>query len=1049
MLEKMIEVALRNRLVVVLLFLVAFCAGLWGFLRLPVDAFPDTTPVQVQINTTAPSLGPEEIEKQLSQPVELAISGLPGLLHVRSISKFGLSQVVAIFEDEMAILDSRQLIMERLATVELPYGIERPELGPISTGLGEVFHYVLRSDNSERGLDDLRTLHDWVVKPELRKVAGVAEVNSWGGLEKQYHVIVSPNDLIKYGLTYGDVATALRENNANIGGGQVVTGGQTLLVHGLGRVSSVQEIADIVITAYRGVPVLVRDVAEVAIGHELRRGAVSAGGKGEAVLGLGFMLMGENSREVTTDLKQALAQVKKTLPEDIILETVYDRTELVDQVIETVKHNLFAGALLVIAVLFLLLGNLRAGLLVAATIPMAMLFAALGMREMGIAASLLSLGAIDFGILVDGSVVMTEANLRRLTERQLQLKRPLTVAERFDSILASSQEVVRPIVFGMGIIVLVFLPVLTLEGIEGKMFKPMAWTLIFALLGALLVAVFLTPILSYQFLPKDLPVHERKLDGWLKRFYGATLQRVLLWRRAFLGGVALILVATLFLIPRLGGEFLPRLSEGSLVVSVVRLAGVSIDESIAYNTQIEKLLLKEFPDEVRHVWSRLGSAEVATDPMGTELTDIFMSLYPREQWRKADNQTELTARVEQALHGLPGIRSVLTQPIELRVNEMLSGIRGDVGIKIYGEDFENLVSLGEQVEHAMLEIAGATDVAVEQITGQPTLQVEVDRQALARHGVAASDVLDMLAAVGTPRVGEVFEGERSFPLVLRLPDAQRQDPEALANTLIPTRSGAILPLKALAEIRQVDRPSTINREWGRRLIKVQVNVRDRDIASFVAEAKAKIAAEVPLPEGYRIEWGGQFENLQRSQQRLMLVVPLTLLLIFVLLYFSLKRLRDVLIIYTGIPLAAVGGIVALYLRGIPFSVSAAIGFIALSGIAVLNGQVMVSAIRGLLKDGLPLAEAVTGAAKQRLVPVLATAVTDAVGFLPMAISVGVGAEVQRPLATVVIGGVLTSTLLTLFVLPCLYLLVGRKARSNKPSLLREAVAGGPVLETGT
>ncbi|MGE4579833.1 MAG: efflux RND transporter permease subunit [Desulfuromonadales bacterium] len=1026
MLEKLIAAALRNRLVVVLCFVLAFAAGLWSLLRLPVDAFPDTTPVQVQINTTAPALGPEEIEMQISQPVELAVSGLPGLVHVRSISKFGLSQVVAIFEDEMPILDSRQLIMERLASVSLPEGIERPELGPISTGLGEVFHYVLRSDHPERTLDELRTLHDWVVKPELRKVPGVAEVNSWGGLEKQYHVIVSPDALIKYNLTYGDVATALRENNANVGGGQVVTGGQTLLVHGLGRVATVDEIAGIVITAYQGAAVKVGDVAEVAIGHELRRGAVSAAGKGEVVLGLGFMLMGENSREVTSDLKLALERVKKALPDDVILETVYDRTELVDQVIDTVKHNLAAGALLVIAVLFLLLGNLRAGLLVAATIPMAMLFAAFGMQEMGIAASLLSLGAIDFGILVDGSVVMTEANLRRLTERQMQLGRQLTPAERFDAILASSQEVVRPIVFGLGIIVLVFLPVLTLEGIEGKMFKPMAWTFIFALLGALVVAIFLSPVLSFQFMPKQLRVEERKVDGWLKSRYGALLEMVLRWRRAFLVAVTVVLVASILLATRLGGEFLPRLSEGSLVVSVVRLAGVSVDESIAYNTEMEKLLLKVFPDEIRHIWSRLGSAEVATDPMGTELTDIFMTLHPRRQWTRADSQADLTARVEEALHGLPGIRSVLTQPIELRVNEMLSGIRGDVGIKIYGENFDTLVSLGEQVEHLLHDIPGAADVAVEQITGQPTLQIAVDRQALSRYGVAARDVLDIIAAVGTPRVGEIFEGERSFPLVLRLPDAQRHDVKALENTLIPTRTGAVLPLGALAEVREVERPSTINREWGRRLIKVQVNVRDRDIASFVDEAKAKIAEGVLLPEGTMIEWGGQFENLERSQKRLMLVVPLTLLLIFVLLYFSLKRLRDVLIIYTGIPLAAVGGIVALHLRGIPFSVSAAIGFIALSGIAVLNGQVLVSAIRNLLADGLPLFEAVTGAARQRLVPVLATAVTDAVGFLPMALSIGVGAEVQRPLATVVIGGVLTSTLLTLFVLPCLYLLVGNR-----------------------
>lgn len=1028
MLDKLIESVLRNRLVVGLLFAVAFAAGTVALLNLPVDAFPDTTPVQVQINTIAPALGPEEIEKQLSLPVELAISGLPGLIHVRSISKFGLSQVVAIFEDEMAILDSRQLIMERLAGVELPDGIGRPELGPISTGLGEVFHYVLRSDNPKRDLAELRTLHDWVVKPQLRKVPGVAEVNSWGGKEKQYHVIVEPNLLVKYALTYDDVATALQENNANVGGGQVITGGQTLLVHGLGRVGSIDEIAAVVITAVDGVPIRVGDVAEVTIDHEIRRGAVSAGGRGEAVLGLGFMLMGENSRDVTMALKEALNTVATALPDDVILETVYDRTELIDQVIQTVEHNLLAGAILVIAVLFLLLGNLRAGLLVAATIPMAMLFAALGMQSLGITASLLSLGAIDFGILVDGSVVMTEANLRRLTARQIELQRTLTTAERLEVILESSREVLRPIIFGMIIIMLVFIPVLTLEGIEGKMFSPMALTFIVALFGALLIAVFLTPVLSYAFLPKKINIRKNVVDAGLKRIYSSALTTVLAWRKLFIGVVIVALIGTLGLSTRLGGEFLPKMSEGSLVVSLVRLAGVSIEESIAYNTRIEQLLIDEFPDEVRTVWSRIGSAEVATDPMGTELTDMFLALYPKEQWSKAENQEQLSQQVAAALEGLPGIRSVLTQPIALRVNEMISGIRGDVGIKIYGDNFDQLVQLGEQVEHVLNGIDGAADVAVEQITGQPTLQIEIDRPVLARYGVAAKDVLDMISAIGTPRVGQVYEGERSFPLVLRLPDTQRHDVVALGNTLIPTRTGAVLPLKELASLTVVDRPSTINREWGRRLIKVQVNVSGRDIATFVAEAQEKVTNGVLLPEGYVMEWGGQFENLQRSQQRLAVVVPITLLLIFILLYFSLKRLSDVLIIYTGIPMAAIGGVVVLYGRGIPFSVSAAIGFIALSGIAVLNGQVLISAIRNQVAEGLALQEAVIVAAKQRLVPVLATAITDAVGFLPMALSLGVGAEVQRPLASVVVGGVLTSTLLTLFVLPALYLMVnGRKS----------------------
>ncbi|PKN13425.1 MAG: CusA/CzcA family heavy metal efflux RND transporter [Deltaproteobacteria bacterium HGW-Deltaproteobacteria-4] len=1034
MFERLIEFSLRNRLLVVLLFVVTFCAGAWSLLHLPIDAFPDTTPVQVQINTIAPALGPEEVERQLTMPVELAVSGLPSLVSVRSISKFGLSQVVATFSDDMPIYDSRQLIMERLAAVELPPGIERPELGPISTGLGEVFHYLLRSDNPQRTLDELRTLHDWVVKPELRKVAGVAEINSWGGVERQYHVIVAPESLIKYGLTLGDISEALQENNANVGGGQVITAGQTLLVHGIGQVTSLEEVGAIVLTSHSGAAVRVRDVAEVRIDHELRRGAVSAQGKGEVVLGLGFMLMGENSREVTTALKERLDKVRQALPEDIILETVYDRTELIDHVIETVQHNLVAGAILVIAILFLLLGNLRAGLLVAAAIPMSMLFATLGMGQMGIAASLLSLGAIDFGILVDGSVVMTEANLRGLNERQLHLGRPLTAQERMASILASSCQVGRPIAFGMGIIALVFLPVLTLQGIEGKMFQPMAWTFIFALLGALLVAIFLSPILSFQFLPKEGKVHTGWAEIWLQRLYTPALARVLHYRRLSLLVAALLVIVTGVVASRLGGEFLPRMSEGSIVASVVRLAGVSVDESMAYNQQLEKLVLEKFPDEVKAVWSRLGSAETATDPMGTELTDIFMSLYPREHWTKAKTQYELAAAIEKEMVGLPGIRVVFTQPIELRVNEMLSGIRGDVGIKIYGDDFEQLVALGEQVKQSMEKVRGAADVAAEQITGQPTLQIKLDQEKLARYNVPAKDVLDVIAAVGTPRVGEVFEGERSFPLVLRLPDDRREDVSALAATLIPTRNGAILPLRALATLSEEQRPSTINREWGRRLLKVSVNVRDRDVASFVAEGREKIAREVKLPPGYFMEWGGQFENLERSQKRLAVVVPLTLLLIFVLLWFSLKRLRDVLIIYTGIPLAAVGGVFALWLRGIPFSVSAAVGFIALAGLAVLNGQVLVAAIRTFYANGETLADAVVKGARQRLLPVVATASVAAAGFLPMALSTGVGAEVQRPLATVVIGGVLTSTLLTLFVLPAFYLLLDRKKSTNDSTL---------------
>ncbi len=1025
MLNYIIDVSLKNRLAVVLLLAVSLGLGVWVMLRTPVDAFPDTTPVQVQINTVAPALSPAEIEQQITLAVELSIAGLPGLTNVRSISKFGLSQVVATFDDGTHIYDARQFILERLGSVKLPDGIDRPQLGPMSTGLGEVFHYIVRSTDPDRALDELRTLHDWVIKPELRKIAGVAEVNSWGGFERQYHVIVSPQSLVKYNLILDNVFEALEQNNHNVGGGQVVSSGQSLLVHGVGRVTTIEQIENIVIKAHAGAPVRIKDIAEVAVGHEIRRGAVTAHGQGEVVLGLGFMLMGENSKAVTEKLKARLESVRESLPDDVILETVYDRTELVQTVIGTVRHNLIAGAILVIIVLFLLLGNLRAGLIVALAIPLALTYAFLGMYALAIAASLLSLGAMDFGIIVDGSVVMTENNMRALAEKQRRLGRPLKKSERLQIILASSKEVVRPIVFGMGIILIVFFPILTLEGIEGKMFRPMAWTFIFAMIGALVVAVTLTPVLSYYFLPRKPREKEGLSERILTAGYTFLIVRILRWKRVLFCSVLILLAVAALIGSRLGGEFVPRLNEGAIVINTIRLAGISIDESAAYNMRIEGLLLKEFPDEIKHIWSRIGTAEVATDPMGTELTDTFVALNPRARWKRARTQEELVRRMGEVVDDLPGLNMVFTQPIEMRLNEMISGIRSDVGIKVFGDDFDELVRLSDQIQKILLTIQGASDVAGEQITGQPTLQIVVNQDQIARHGIPARNVLDLIETVGGRRTGDIFEGQRVFPLVVRLPEEQRTDVTSLADTLIPTQVGPLLPLRRLAEIKETEGPSTINREWGRRLIRIQCNVRDRDVASFVDEARSRIVNEVILPEGYVIEWGGQFENLERSKLRFMIVIPITLALIFFMLYFSLKSLKDVLIIYTGIPFAAIGGVFALWGRGIPFSVSAAVGFIALSGIAVLNGQVMVSAIRTLRIKGLPMGEAVITAAKQRLRPVLATAVTDAVGFLPMALSVGVGAEVQRPLATVVVGGVLTSTLLTLFVLPALYLFWSR------------------------
>jgi cobalt-zinc-cadmium resistance protein CzcA len=864
-----------------------------------------------------------------------------------------------------------------------------------------------------------------VIKPELRKVAGVAEINSWGGFERQYHVVVSPEAMIKYNLTLDDVFEALEQNNQNVGAGQIVSSGQSLLVHGLGRVTTIEQIGNIVIKSYAGTPVHIRDIADVRIGHEIRRGAVTANGEGEVVLGLGFMLMGENSKKVTEQLKDRLGSIRKSLPDDVILETVYDRTELVKEVINTVRDNLIGGAVLVIIVLFLLLGNLRAGLIVAISIPLSLIYAFLGMYELGIAASLLSLGAMDFGIIVDGSVVMTENNMRRLSEEQHRLGRVLKSTERLQVIINSSKEVVRPIVFGMGIILIVFFPILTLEGMEGKMFKPMAWTFIFAMVGALLIAVTLSPILSYYFLPKKEQKKANVIEQYLEATYSFLISKLLNMKKVLVCSVIILLGLTAFIALRIGGEFIPKLSEGAIVINTIRLAGVSIDESVDYNIRIEELLLENFPDEIKHIWSRIGSAEVTTDPMGIELTDIFIALNPRNRWKSARTQAELVSQMENIIDDLPGLNMIFTQPIEMRINEMVSGIRSDVGIKIFGDDFDVLVQLSDQVQQILSGIEGASDIAGEQITGQPLLQVAINQDQIARYGIPARNVLDLVASVGTRQVGDIYEGQRRFPLVVRLPNEQRTNIVSLANTLIPTKSGQLLPVRQLAEIRETEGPSTITREWGRRLIRVQCNVRDRDITSFVEEAQSQIQNKVILPEGYLIEWGGQFENLERATLRFMIIVPITLALIFFLLYLSLKSLRDVIIIYLGIPFAIIGGIFSLWIREIPFSVSAAIGFIALSGIAVLNGQVLISTIRTFLHEGIELGEAVINAAKIRLRPVLATAITDAVGFIPMAISTGVGAEVQRPLATVVIGGVVTSTILTLFVLPVLYLTVGK------------------------
>lgn len=1036
MLKRLVEGSFKNRLAVSVVFFVAALLGVRALMALSVDAFPDTTPVQVQINTVAPALNPEEIERQITFPVEIGISGLPGLENVRSVSKFGFSQVVATFDDETSILDARQLILERLGTVQLPDDIAAPSLGPIATGLGEVFHYIVRSPDGSRSLTDLRTIHDWIIKPELRRIAGVAEVNSWGGYVKQYEVVVEPRSLLAYDLELQTVVHALAANNRNVGGGRIVQSGEALLLHGVGRLTTTAEIANVVIASHDGVPVRIGDIAEVRTGHEIRRGAVTAGGRGEAVLGLAFMLMGENSKEVTERLDRRLEEIRDALPEGITVDVVHKRSDLVDHVITTVKHNLFLGAILVVAVLFLLFGSLSAGVIVALTIPMAMVLAALGMKDFAIAASLLSLGAIDFGIIVDGSVVMAENNMRRLAQRVQELGRVLTRAERASLVLESSKEVARPVFFGVAIITLVLVPILTLERIEGRMFQPMALTLIFALIGALLVALFLTPALSFWLLPRKPSFRESAVMRALLATYERLLTQVLRFRRVALASVVVLLAGTGVLAGRLGSEFVPRLSEGSVVLNLVRLAGISIEQSVAYNTVMENMLLDAFPDEIANVWSRTGTAEIATDPMGTELTDVFIALKPQKNWRVADTQPELVHAMEAVVSDLPGQSVAYSQPIEMRVNEMVAGIRSDLGIKVYGDDFDELLRISNDIQRVLTTVRGAEDIAGEQLTGQPILRARIDQNAIARIGIPADRVLEMVDAVGGIAVGQIQEGERRFALVVRLPDRFREDPEELSSVLIPTDAGSVLPLGTLASVQHTEGPATITREWARRRTVAQCNIRGRDIGSFVREVRSRIAQDIAMPAGYTIEFGGQFEHLERAEARFRLVVPLTLLLVFFLLYLSMRRIGDTLIVFTGIPLAAVGGVIALSVRGLPFSVSAAVGFIALCGIAVLNGQVLVSTIRRLLSEGSGMLAAVRDAGRLRLRPVMATAITDAAGFLPMALSTGVGAEVQRPLATVVIGGVLTSTLLTLFVLPLLFVIFERQLRKDANTVQR-------------
>jgi cobalt-zinc-cadmium resistance protein CzcA len=1046
MLTALIDWSLRNRFVVLVGTLGFVVLGLISLQRLNIDAFPDTTPVQVQINTIAPGLGPLEVESQITFPVEQGISGLPGLQQVRSTSKFGLSQVVVVFADGTDIYFARQLLTERLGSVELPEGMPRPTLGPVATGLGEVFHYLIRSD--QRDLIELRTLQDWVIRPALRTVPGTAEINSWGGEQKQYQVQIDPDRLLKYNLTFAQVVQAVRDNNLNVGGGSLNQAGQMMLIQGVGRTNTLEQIRNIPVAAREGIPILLDQVADVGTASALRMGAVTAQGQGEVVLGLGFTIMNENGHQVTERLDRKLAEVKKNLPPDVQVVPVYKRTDLVDQVIDTVRKNLFEGGLLVVAVLFIFLGNLRAGLIVALAIPLSMLFAFSGMLRFGIAGSLLSLGALDFGLLVDSSVIMVENAVRRLAHSSplpregeapaeplaearsdpLQRVDPQPAeAGYYQVIRDAAVEVRQPTMFGELIIMIVYLPILTLEGVEGKLYRPMALTVIFALLGSLVLSLTVMPVLASILLPRRVEEKEPWLVRAARQVYAPILDAAL--RQ---GLVVIVMVISLLGLAglmawRLGWDYVPRLSEGALTITVFRLPGTDLEESIRANTQMEKALLAAFPDEVQYVWARCGTAEVATDPMGPEETDFFITLNPRHHWKKAHTQDELRELIAKVFSDMPGQRLLYSQPIEQRVNEMISGVRSHVAIKLFGDDRDILTAKGAELEKVLSSVDGAAQVNVEQLTGQPMLEIRVQQDQIARYGIPARSILELVESLSGKPVGEVLEGQEGqlrFPLAIRLPPRLRNNAEAIGRLLVAAPSGERLPLSRLASIKEIEGPAKIMRESQQRRIVVQCNVQGRDLGSFVSEAQQRVAEQVELPsERYRLEWGGEYENLQRARLRLWIVFPVALALIFALLYLTYNRLGDVLLILSGVPFAWVGGILALWLRGLPFSISAAVGFVALSGVSVLNSMVLVTFIRHLSDQGLPL-RAVKDAALTRLRPVLMTALVASLGFVPMATSTGVGAEVQRPLATVVIGGVISSTLLTLIVLPVLYDLFG-------------------------
>ncbi|MEO8350271.1 MAG: CusA/CzcA family heavy metal efflux RND transporter [Chthoniobacteraceae bacterium] len=1056
MINSLIQFSIRQRWLVLVAVLGVCALGVYNYRQLPIDAVPDITNVQVQINTEAPGYSPLEAEQRVTFIVETAMGGLPKLDYTRSLSRYGLSQVTVVFKDGTDIYFARQMIGERLAQVksQLPPGLE-PEMGPIASGLGEIFTYIVEARPGARREDgqtytptDLREMQDWVIKPQLRNLPGVIEVNTLGGFEKQFHVTPSPAKLIAYGLTMRDLMEALEMNNQNVGAGYVERNGEQWLIRTPGQVKTIEEIAEIVLATRDGAPIYVRDVAEVSLGQELRTGAATHN-SGEVVMGTAFMLLGENSRAVSRAVAARIEEINRSLPDGVAALPVYDRTLLVDATIETVKKNLFEGATLVIIVLFCLLGNIRAALITAAIIPLSMLMTITGMVNLKISANLMSLGAFDFGIIIDGAVIIVENCIRRLAEEQHQRQRLLARGERFEVVFDATREVVKPSIFGICIIMVVYLPILSLQGIEGKMFHPMAYTVMFALGAAMVLSLTFVPAAVALFLGGKVSEKENILMRAARFAYEPALRAALGARGIVASSAAVLVALCLLLASRMGSEFIPSLDEGDIALHALRIPGTSLSQAVQMQDILEKRI-KEFP-EVREVFAKMGTAEIATDPMPPSVADCFVMLKPRGEWPDpSKSKAELVAELEAAVKEVPGNNYEFTQPIQMRFNELISGVRADVAVKVFGDDLEVMAQTAEEIEQVLETVPGAADVKTEQSTGLPVLSVEIDRARLARYGLNLAEVQEAVEiAMGGKNAGMLFQGDRRFPIVVRLPEHLRGNLDAMRRIPIPlprdetngvpqpvsaghhssaTRPAALsfIPLGELAEFTVEPGLNQVNRENGKRRIVTTANVRGRDLAGFVADAQERIRTEVKIPAGYWIEWGGQFENLLSASARLRIVVPVALLLILLLLFTAFGSLKDALIIFTGVPMALTGGILALWLRDIPLSISAGVGFIALSGVAVLNGVVMFTFIHKLIQDGVPVDEAVFRGSVTRLRPVLMTALVASLGFVPMALATGPGAEVQRPLATVVIGGIISSTLLTLLVLPVLYRMFHRR-----------------------